>query len=475
MADRTPSTNNSAYEMGRGIGETLRGPQLETNEKFLEFLDETEWFNSRFGKERLPETSYYALMTPEERKDHKYIIDISNAANWKNSPPQGSPPNLDTQSKCPEFNSMKGPETKRLYKIPGVRQSLELYVQYYEADKKFGTRTDPVSGEDFEYSLRTANSFEELNICRNAIKDEISVNTFIQYRNNVRELNEQELNLKCREAEQVALSILYTGNYFESKDSEWNNMGRLRPIACFNDLVVVPHKFAMKPADMTVLTLSKDNKELLPQGKLGEWGYAQAIESNNGIKPNIKEVKFMANENDPKTKNDYWRVYGLGLNDENEKTHGIIIPECFPRQLVGSILEETKVGDTGRDLLSYLQAGEEIPWDAVKSNMWSDYQLKLANAQGLIELLKGDNPIQWGANEKSTKWARDVEKLLSKFGLRKNESIQRWILYASAGINLKSRYPKIAVASTKLAIFYALGTNGANYLPTNNLLFSWDQ
>ena len=466
---------DEAREIGRGIGETLLGPHLTTDEKYVEFLDETQWFNSRFNKERIPEIGYYALMTPEEKRDHKVVIDISNAANWKNSPPQGMPPNLDTQSKCPELNSMKGPETKRLYYIPGVRKSLELYVKYYKSDKIFGTRTDPITGEEFEYSLRTANSFEELNVCRGAIRREIRANTFRQHRSKGRELeNEQELDLKCREAEQIALSILYFGNYFESGDSVWNDSGRERAVACFNELVVVPHKFAMKPADMMILTLDKDNTELVPLGKLGEWGYTQAIESNGGVKPKIKEVKFIANENDSRTKDDYWRVYPLGLNDKGEQTHGVTIPECFPRHLVGSILEETKVGDTGRDLLSYLQAEEEIPWDLVKSNMWSDYQSKLQNAQGLIELYKGNSPLEWGVNEKYIRWSREVEKLLSKFGLRKNESIQRWILYATIGVNVKKREPRLRNRAAALGIPSALGSANADYLPTDKLLFPWD-
>lgn len=465
---------SSAYEIGQGIGDSISGPRLNTDEKYGEFLDETEWFNSRFSKERLTETSYYALMTPEERKNHKYILDISNAANFKNSPPQGSPPNLDTQSKCPEFNSMKGPETKRLYYIPGVRQSLELYVQYYESDKIFGTRIDSISKEVSEYSLRTANSFEELNVCREAIRNEIRVNTFLQYRSTGRELKEEELNLKCRESEQVALSILYAGNYFEKADSEWNNKGRIRPIACFNELVNVPSKFAMKPADMMILTLSKDSAELVPYGKIGVWGFAQTMESNGGNKPNIREVEFIADENDPNSKNDFWRVSSIGLVNGKE-AHKVIIPECYPRQLVGSILDETKIGETGDSLLTYIRSGREVPWDLIKSNMWSDYSLKLANAQALADLLQGKTPITWGDNDKFTSWARDVEKFLSKFGQRQSESIKRWILYGSIGVDPKSRPPKLSNKVARRAAIYAFSPKASNYLPEGKIVFPWDR
>lgn len=453
------------------LRDAIQGPRLSTERRFQKFLNSTQYFNKAPDPIRTEAPpSYYVEMTEQEQDEHEIQIEFFTAAKYKKSPPPGMPPTLETLSKCPEMNGgLATQESAQLYYMPGVRKTLELYVKYFDSDEILANRTNE-DGTIEGYSLRTANNREEVTLCREVIRDRIldDVKQGLVDRGQS-DLSDDEIETRARVAEQSAFAMGYVGGLFEGMDSKWNNMGRVRAGACFNDCVSVPIKIAMRPLDQLVSTFKKGTHEIKPHGRFGLWGWKQALSSNGGRPPKIQEIKFLANEDAFKLVSDYWRV------SNNGKT--IIIPECYPRKLLGSVFEETKVSENGsdRDLLSYLRAEEEIPWDKVTDTMWSDYSSKIAAAGFLNDVLLGNIPISWGDQDKYTKWGRDVEDKLAKFNLRNADRLKRWLLYAAMGVNVDKRDPQFQNRMISLSIATAFGSNGSNYLSTDSLFFRKDK
>lgn len=483
-------------EFGKQLGEALRGPQLSKKEKYIAFLDGQEWFNSPsqpINVEAPP--AYYVDMTKHERSIHNITIEFTNAANFKKA--RTVPPNLEALSKYEGWGGLQTPEVKKLYEVPGVKKALERYIQIYEADEPMGKRKNQKTREDEDYSLRTAGNRTEVFECRKTVRKELKEEVVNGYKKLgssmdddsrkglskrglltiMEDKNKELLDLKCREAEQIAFTLLYLGNTFESLDSKYSNMGRVRSSNCMNDLVNIPIKFAMNPLDTLLGTLNKGGSGVIFYGRLGEWAYNQALASNGGNALSIESVQFIADENNPRSKNDFWRVSSLGKNDKKEETHRIIIPECYPRDLVKSIWEEAEANVDKKKvkLIDFLRKGEEIPWDRVSDSMYIDYALKLGKAGVISDILQGKIPIKWGDNDTVGEWIQNAQNALARFGLRNADSVKRWMLYASVGINFKTREPKLRDQNRKLQIKGQMGQFTGNYLPHNKLFFPWDQ
>ena len=449
------------------LRDAIQGPRLSTDEKYQSFLKDQEWFNKPIQPINV-ETApvYYVEMTRDEREIHNIVIEFTNAANFKKT--RAIPPTLEVLSKYEGWGGLQTPEVKKLYEVPGVRSALERYIKIYDTDEIMGTRKNSKTIEEESFSLRTAKSREQVLKCRENIRNDIKEDVLKGYkqRGKLTE-NKETLNLKAREAEQIAFTLLYLGNTFESLDSKYNDMGRIRPSECMNDLVNIPIKFAMNPMDVLLGTFSKEGSEVLLYGKFGEWAYNMAVESNNGKKLSVENVHFMADEN--KNPKDYWRVSNGGKD--------IIVPECYPRDLVKSVWEEVTANEGGEKikLIDYLRAGNEIPWNNVSDSMWIDYALKIGKAGVLSDTLQGKLPIKWGDVDAIRDWVQNTLGALAKFELREADSVKRWMLYASIGIDSKSREPKFNNPSMRATVLVALGPKRNNYLDYDKLLFPWDR
>lgn len=449
------------------LRDAIQGPRLSTNEKYQSFLRDQEWFNKPIQPINV-ETApvYYVEMTRDEREIHNIVIEFTNAANFKKT--RAIPPTLEVLSKYEGWGGLQTPEVKKLYEVPGVRSALERYIKIYDTDEKMGTRENQKTHKEENFSLRTAKSREQVLKCRENIRKDIKKDVLKGYRQQGKPIeNKETLNLKAREAEQIAFTLLYLGNTFESLDSKYNDMGRIRASECMNDLVNIPIKFAMDPMDVLLDSLKKDRAGAMPHGRLGEWAYNMAVESNNGNELSVENIHFMVDEN--RNLKDYWRVSNGGKD--------IIVPECYPRDLLKSVWEEITAneGEVKTKLIDYLRAGKEIPWNNVSDSMWIEYSLKIGKAGVLSDTLLGKNPIKWGDNDTVGDWIQTTQNALARFGLRNADSVKRWMLYASMGIDSKNRAPKLRDQNRKLDILSNFGPKVSNYLQWNKLLFPWDQ
>lgn len=467
MADR------NMYELGRGIGESIIGPKLTPEEKYNDFLNEVRYFNEPFDKRIIKEQTYYIQMNERDRAEHLMFVELVNVARNKKAPNPQLPPNLDTLANA-GFEGLALDETVKLYNKPGVRVALETIVANFDNDSPLGLRSN---GDT--YSLRTASNKHEVDVCRQAISDAIKDKVISECKSKRGEIlsakkseDSERINRRVREAEQIAFTMAYIGGVFDSIDSQWSNVGRTRAPKCMNEyLVNVPMKLAANPMDWLLSTFKKPEDDVNPVGALGPWGYIQALASNNG-RPldKIENVYFIANENDPKQKNNYWRVSDLGRT--------IIVPECYPRKLLRSVFEETtvEVGDEKVQLIEFIRNGKEIPWDEVATTMWSDFSSKAKKASVISDHLQGRVPIKWGDTDNVSGWVNNINSALSKFGLRKSSSVKRWILYSTLRLRDDVRYPMLNDRTTRLAVIASLGEKDAKFLKDKNeLLFAWDQ
>jgi hypothetical protein len=466
------------------LSKVLFGDRLSTDEKYLEFLKDEQWWRKpipAINADAPP--SYYVEMTPYEREVHQTRIEFTNAGVFKKG--KVNPPTLDTLTKYEGWAGLATPETKILYEIPGVRKAMEMYIKMVDDDDFVKlTRVDGT-----EYSIRTSQNRDEVMNFRSYVREAIAGDIAHEYKLYAATPNfdpkdrikmkkkgllkldttrgdKKLLQFKCREAEQIACTMLFIGNTFEGLDSIWGTDSRERGPETFSDLVNVPIKLAMNPLDYLVSSFKKGSEELSTVGKFGGWGYNMAVESNGGFPlNNIEEIVIVPAEKGQE--NRFWTVDRGGRR--------IFVPECYPRKLVGSVWEETTVEENGvkRTLLSHLRSGEEIPWDKVKGSMWDDYTSKLSKAGKIWDLLQGNTTIRWGQYDEIGKWIQDVTNALAKFGLRNDTSVKRWILYASAGFHEKKRAPRFKY--DKQVARKILGDSGTiTYLHNNELFFPWD-
>lgn len=468
MENRDPG--ELGHIMGKAFSEAM-GPKLSATEKYNDFLNETKYFNEPFDKRVIKEQTYYIQMNEQDRAEHLMFVELVNVAKNKKAPNPQLPPNLDTLGNA-GFEGLALDETVKLYNKPGVRVALETIVANFDNDSPLGIRAN---GET--YSLRTASNKHEVDVCRQAISDAIKDKVIAECGSKRREVlsarkadDKEQIERRVREAEQIAFTLAYIGGVFDSNDSRWSNIGRLRPQKCMNEyLVNVPMKLAANPMDWLLSTFKKPEDDVNPVGALGPWGYTQALASNSG-RPldKIENVSFIADENDSKHKENYWRVLDSG------KT--IIVPECYPRKLLRSVFEETTVGDSKTPLIDYIRAGEEVPWDEVTTTMWSDFSSKAKKASVISDHLQGRVPIKWGDTDNVSGWVNNINSALSKFGLRKSASVKRWILYSTLRLRDDVRYPMLNDKTTRLAVVASLGEKDSKFLKDKNeLLFAWDQ
>lgn len=482
MSDRDPG--EIGHIMGRAFSEAM-GPKLSATEKYNDFLNETKYFNEPFDKRVIKEQTYYIQMDEQDRAEHLMFVELVNVARNKKAPNPQLPPNLDTLGNA-GFEGLALDETVKLYNKPGVRVALETIVANFDNDSPLGIRAN---GE--AYSLRTASNKHEVDVCRQAISDAIKDKVIAECGSKRHEVlsarkpeDKEQIERRVREAEQIAFTFAYIGGVFDSIDSEWSNIGRTRAPKCMNEyLVNVPMKLAANPMDWLLSTFKKFDSEVNPVGSFGPWAYEQATKSNGGKPLNIEEVEFIADENNPKTKADFWKVTirrtaANRRTGEEEEFHKIIVPECYPRKLLRSVFEETtvQVGEDKVPLIDFIRAGEEIPWEDVTTTMWSDFSSKAKKASVISDHLQGRVPIKWGDTDNVSGWVNNINSALSKFGLRKSASVKRWILYSTLRLRDDVRYPMLNDKTTRLAVVASLGEKDAKFLKDKNeLLFAWDQ
>lgn len=465
--------------------EALFGKRLSSDEKFMELLNAEEWADDPVPPVS-PEAAppYYVDMIAAEKRIHRIRIKFENAAFFKHN--RLNPPTLDTYSKYESWGGLPVAEMRLLYEVPGVKEALRSYVKLFDSNQQIGTRGDGRT----TFSLRTAENREELMVGRKMIRKEIEKVVAAGYRSLYESLDDSDrrkfekrglnimgsgdreaegrplLELKAREAEQIAFNLHSIGLLFESIDSQWAGDRRIRAPESTSDLVNVPLKNAMNPLDALISSFSKEPDKFSPVGKFGRWAYNMVLASNKGALSGNSTRNVVLLPEDEGNQNKFWTV--------DKRTGTLYMPECYPRQFFGSIWEETSAGN--KRIIDYLREGQEIPWDRVSESMWTDYAGKAGKAGAIWDLLDGKSIIRWGELENVLLWVQEVNKALAKFGLAKEEGVKRWILYASnpGSIKLNSRAPKLAATNTKLDILSELGSRQANYIPGGNLLFPWD-
>ncbi len=464
------------------LAEAIHGKGLSQDEKYLELLKGEEWNNSPqqpINPENAP--GYYIEMIGIEKDAHNLRIELDNNAFTKRN--GLTKPTLEALSAEIKWAGFEKGETKVLYKVPGVKRALEILANLAVNDPAIFTRVD-----GSRFSLRTAKSKGEIQTVREFVRDEIastvaddfkrissSLSQTDQAKWNGRGLlnldpnsRDKTLSFKCRDAEQIAFNLLYLGGFFESVDSQWVNGVRVRPPQIATALVSPAIKDSMNPLDSLIDTLGKDPASRPLNGTIDRWASNQTLKSNNGRPLSNIDRVLIVDTNKGSNKNLFWTIHDGGRT--------LWAPECYPTKLVKSVWEETTTDTSKRTILSYLIAGEEVPWDEIKGEgMWGSYGSKLGKAGTTLTLLQGGTSIRWGEYENTRLWAEAVENALAKFGRKQEIEVKRWVLYASNGINPNKREPVLNNSNIRLDILGNLGPGRADYLPKSDLLFPWDK
>jgi hypothetical protein len=484
---RTSSPNSNASGMvdsetlGKELSKALFGDRLTKDEKLIELLDAEQWNEGElppFNPESPP--NYYIDMTSKERDELKYRTILARVAHYKRN---SGPPGLDTLNKYPEWGKFGKEQTQALYEIPGVRQAMEQYVQMFTNDEQI---------PGVQFSLRKAKDRNsQLMVYRKYIRSKISGDVARGWRERFEDLSATEqrkyvargfdrldvddpqakvaLAIKSREAEQIAFNLLYSGNFFEANDSVWDRNGvRLRRPETSSDLLNPVLMEQMKPLDSLVGSFVKDPNSVGYVGKFGEWAYRQMIKSNGGKKlVNVDRVRIVDDNNG----GNFWTKDG----------DTILVPEAYPRVMVGSFWDETsvRVKERGQDvehsLTDLLNRGVAIPWGTLESQgIWQSYSSKMGKAAKLWEVFQGKASLK-SDTRSMEEWKTDVDGALGKFEKRNETSVKRWLIYASVGVDIDSRKPKLSLSSMRLPILSSLGPKALDYSSWDDLLFPWDR
>src|SRR6185369_11072767 len=263
------------------------------------------------------------------------------------------------------------------------------------------------------------------------------------------------LEIKCRDAEQIAFNLLFLGNTFESLDSKWNNGQRDRAPQMTSEVLTIPIRNAMKPLDSLIASLGKAPEKFASVGAFGNWAYNQIRRGNRDHELNLKEIDRVRIVPEKKGNQDkFWTL--------RDKGKTLYVPECYPKKIIGSIWEETKakVGGEDKPLLELIRRSGDgsIPWDSVEGeDMWGTYGFRLGKAGIIWDLFQGKNLIRFGDDDQVRQWVDVVNGALSQFGLVGETSIKRWLLYASTNIDIKQRASKLANSNLRIFIRTQLG------------------
>lgn len=484
-ASSTPSHTGAidGKAIGDELAKALYGDRLTKDEKLGELLSLEQWNDGELPPIN-PESppNYYVDMTTRERDELKYRTILARVAHFKRNT---GPPGLETLNKYPEWGKFGKEQTQALYEVPGVRKAMESYVQMFLSDGQ-------IPGVNF--SIRNAKDRNsQLLLYRQHIRSQIQGDVVAGWKQRYEALTPPEqakyrsrgfdrlalgdkdpqlgkvLEIKCREAEQIAFNMLYSGNFFEAHDSQWNKDGTRgrRPVTS-SDLLNPVLMEQMKPLDSLIGSFTKDPNSATYVGKFGEWAHRQTIDGNGGRKlDNVDSVMIIGDNKGGQ----FWTRSGSIL----------LVPEAYPRQMVGSFWDETTVRqkEGGRDveytLTDLMKKGAPIPWDKLESQgLWQSYSSKMGKAAKLWEGFQGKLSLK-SDTRSMDEWKTEIDGALGKFGKRDESSMKRWLIYASAGVDLDSRKPRLAIRSMRLRILSVLGPKKLDYLPWDQLLFPWDK
>lgn len=437
-AQAAPITMNAqavGREVGREVGRALNEGKLGADKQYKIFLADTRWpikTVSLIGEENAP--SYWPRLTETEQKINNICRELANAA-WYKRNKVGDMKSYSDK----EFNPLAGvskTELKTLYnEMPGFRPALETYVSLLNNPQSFSIRRQ--NGD--EITLLQAGDKREVDQIRklveasliSSIRDKM-VEDLRREGRSVDEINEMSDNIlefarqKALEAEQAGFNFLFAGNVFEAASRKWEDTKRVnRQSVSIEELVNPTLIQAMYPLDTLLDKAHKNPQEYY--GGLGSW-FANQLSGIGASDYKFVQVVPFNNVGDV---NKWWVV----------KNNTLYIPECYPSQVIGSILDETRIGNTSfKDLLSQKR---EIPWDLPEvQNMCKDYLGKAEKCGVFISYQIGKNAIggkDWSISDLNSSIAK-----LNLINSRYNKEREKWIVYSSrGGLKKESKSPKL--------------------------------
>lgn len=470
---------------------------LWNDRQYTVIFQENERFNrdtmykiNREGTDKRNWPTYYERMTIEEQKEIDARRELINAAHYK----RYSGGNLDQLSKNESIKGLSTEETERLYNIPGVKEALTQYLKLFDNNERLFTHT--VKGKTVEYSLREATTDAEVAEYRKIIQDRIIKAVIDGYSSRksadgVSRLPEPgssefdaAVRVYARDAEQVAFNLHYVANTFESIDSVWSDGKRLIKPSAPSECVQASIRGAMKPMDGLATQTLVDYKG---SESISKWANRCVMEEKQKLgvdKLTEYDEIVILGESSSKEADRYWTIEQLS----GGKTR-LYAPEARPIKLVGSMWEETKIGD--KSLMEYLRDGEEIPWNSsdVTQKIWGDYTDKLDKANKLLAFFRGEKKVNFSSTAGAEfAWAYEASSALTDMKLAGNDKYKRWMLYHSVGImqnpdrdfvgkmrntflGSRDRKPKIPIQYRFLAKT-VLDNSGFG---AKDMFFPWDQ
>lgn len=384
------------------------------------------------GKDRRNWPTYYEQMSPVEQSEIDARRELVNGTFYKRFNGGGT---LEQLSKNESMKGLSTEETKRLYKIPGVKDALKVYLELFENNERLFTHT--IKGEEKEYSIREATTNDEVALYREVVQRRVrdAVVSGYSLRGKLPDSQsadfEDAVKAYSVDAEQVAFNLHYLGNTFESADSVWDNGIRIIKPSAPSECVQPAIRAAMKPLDGLVYLTLTDYKGT---ESVSKWANSCVIEEKKKLgieKLSDYDEVVIVGENSSEQADKYWKVEQL----PGGKTR-LYAPEARPVKLVGSMWEETKAND--RALIDYIRNGEDIPWDSseITQKVWDDYASRLDKAHKLLSFFKGEKRINFSSEGREFTWAFEASSALTDFKLADKTNYKRWIVYHSVGINL---------------------------------------
>ena len=461
---------------------------------YLEFLDVEEWGlveQEDLLKDQAAKPLYYkgdaetglSGMSSIERVRTNARRKLNNAT-WYKRVGMKEGPTLENLSKNPHLETFTKDETEILMRIPGVWTALKNYAIWKRTDYKL---------DGARHSFRETKDDRQLMVYRQHMRELVRSSVVNGYRRTgeysyqIVGINtvEEQIELWCREAEQVAFNLHYVGNYFEGdyrwELSEGGLISRVKDGASINSRAVnAPLKGQLAPLDALIDSTLKNEAGLSTVGSFGAWAYVQTRESissfeqRTGIRVDHYDEVVLV----PKTKsnqNKFWTVENVGTR--SNPVIRLNAFEAYPYQFLGSMWEETKLGN--RTLMDYLLD----PTQVVPPNfnlpggqtMWSEYDYKIGKAAVMWDYFQGKKPPSAGKGGlgRNTEWITEVKTTLAKRQERINEELLRLILYSSHRVHINKRAPHLA--ASKASVLTGMSGGEIELLPREDLLYPWDR
>ncbi len=383
--------------------------------------------------------SYYERLYEQGRFDQSRMIELDridsrkeliNAVNFKYSTKDVT---LEALAGNKDMLGISKDQTKVLYEIPGVRVGLKEYIDLlgleFDADGTMRQGEEPrlfprekrgpdgrvIVGRDGQpeqefYSLRECKDNTELQNYRNHIRGRLRQTVLEESRAGGRNLPDDPAQLDAAltvystDAEQVALGMLRLGNTFEPLDSVWEDGRRVRKPRISNALGAPIVRAEMKPLDGFLFnTLTEYKASDSVSSKANKLVTRNKRRLGIDTLTEFDEVVMLTNED-------------VGQFFKMEKTRDgkvrVYAPPCRPTLMLGSVWQETKIGD--KTLFEYIRTGEQVPWETPGvQTLWSDYASKMDKVVKREAFLNGKKPLNWNDEVKTHNWTRELLKSYS--------------------------------------------------------------